>query len=135
MSCIVAKKPELEESTEELISVVRKWQGIEDMSIAACAELEEKTKNPLMREILESFRQDSLLKREVQQIMITCLRREICGPSPTELGRIWECLEMHAEFEQKTMALAEKARRCCRLSILRHLFSSLMEHDKGLTDY
>lgn len=129
------EKLELEGNTEELISIVQKWQGIEDMSIATCAEIEGKTKDPLIRLIIDSLRQDALLIREVQQIMIARFRRDANGLSPTELGRIWECLDHHAEIEKKTIALAEKARRTCLLSILRELLASLMAHEKSVSSF
>jgi hypothetical protein len=125
------------ENLEELASTLRRWQEIEDSSVATCSEVMAKTKNPLIHLVMEIIRQDSVMHKKVQQVMIDSLEKTAISLTPEELGEVWESIERHAEAEKETLALADKARRNCRLFVLRHLLTYLVEdeqkHDRLLT--
>ena len=124
------KKEKPAENLAELVSALRRWQEIEDGSVASCSEIIDATRNPLIRLIMEIIRQDSVMHKKVQQVMIDSLEKEAISLSPDELGQIWESIERHAELEKETIALAEKARRNCRLFVLRHLLTYLVEDEQ-----
>ena len=50
-----------QERIENMVSVLREWQGIERLSMNDTAEIMEKTSNPLIRMIMEIIRHDSLM--------------------------------------------------------------------------
>jgi rubrerythrin len=118
------------ENASELLSTLRRWQEIEEASITACSTIIEKTQNPLIRVVMEIIRQDSVTHKKVQQVMIDSLEKQAISLTPEELGAIWESIERHAEMEKETIALAEKARRNCRLFVLRHLLTYLIEDEQ-----
>jgi type III secretory pathway component EscV len=118
------------ESMQELATILRRWQEIEDGSVAATSAIMEKTRNPLIRLVMEIIRQDSVMHKKVQQVMLDSLEKEAISLTPEELGEIWESIERHAEMEKETIALAEKARRNCRLFVLRHLLTYLLEDEQ-----
>ncbi|HZP02676.1 MAG TPA: hypothetical protein VFD30_20665 [Terriglobia bacterium] len=124
------KRERQAENASELLSTLRKWQEIEDASVTACSAIIEKTQNPLIRVVMEIIRQDSITHKKVQQVMIDSLEKEAISLTPEELGAIWESIERHAEMEKETIALAEKARRNCRLFVLRHLLTYLIEDEQ-----
>jgi hypothetical protein len=130
MSKAVQKREKAAENTQELISTLRRWQEIEDGSVAACSGIIDKTQNPLIRLIMEIIRQDSVMHKKVQQVMIDSLEKQAISLAPEELGHIWESVEHHAEMEKETIALAEKARKNCRLFTLRHLLTYLIEDEQ-----
>ncbi|MEJ2007762.1 MAG: hypothetical protein P8Z30_06320 [Acidobacteriota bacterium] len=130
MSEASQKKQKAAENTAELISTLRKWQEIEDGSVVACSGIIDKTENPLIRLVMEIIRQDSVMHKKVQQVMIDSLEKQAISLTPEELGQIWESIERHAEMEKETIVLAEKARKNCRLFVLRHLLSYLIEDEQ-----
>jgi hypothetical protein len=137
MSTAFQKKQGQTEDSPDLVSVLRRWQEIEDASVAGCSEVMEKTQNPLIRLVMEIIRQDSVMHKKVQQVMIDSLEKQAISLTPEELGTIWESIERHAEMEKETIALAEKARRNCRLFVLKHLLTYLLDdeqkHDRLLS--
>jgi hypothetical protein len=124
------KKEKTAESLAELASTLRRWQEIEDASVAGCTEIIEKTENPLIRLVMEIIRQDSVMHKKVQQVMIDSLEKQAINLTPEELGQIWESIVRHAEMEKETLALAEKAQQNCRLFVLRHLLTYLIEDEQ-----
>lgn len=130
MSEAIQKKAKPAENTGELVTTLRRWQEIEDGSVEACSGIIEKTDNPLIRLVMEIIRQDSVMHKKVQQVMIDSLEKQAISLTPEELGQIWESIERHAEMEKETIALAEKARKNCRLFILRHLLTYLIEDEQ-----
>jgi hypothetical protein len=137
MSTAPKRKQKPAKESPDLVPLLRKWQAIEDLSVAGCTEVMEKTKNPLIRLVMEIIRQDSVMHKKVQQVMIDSLEKEAISLTPDELALIWDSVERHAEMEKETIALAMEARRDCRLFVLRHLLTYLLEdeqkHDRLLT--
>ena len=118
------------EDSPDLVPLLRRWQEIEDASVAGCTEVMAKTQNPLVKLVMEIIRQDSVMHRKVQQVMIDSLEKQAISLTPEELGDIWESIERHAELEKETIDLAEKARKNCRLFVLRHLLTYLLEDEQ-----
>ena len=125
------------ENLTELVSTLTRWQEIESAAIAQTTAVMEKTRNPLIRLVMEIIRQDSAMHRRVQQVILDSLEKEAFSLTPEELGDVWEMIEKHSSMEKETIALAEKARRNCRLFVQRHLLTYLIEdeqkHDRLLT--
>ena len=130
MKKALRKKESSAENLAELASTLRKWQEIEDGSVAACTSIIEKTENPLIRLVMEIIRQDSVMHKKVQQVMLDSLEKQAISLTPEELAEIWESIERHAEMEKETLILAEKAQKNCRLFVLRHLLSYLIEDEQ-----
>jgi rubrerythrin len=125
-----AKRREPATGTSELVSVLRKWQEIEDGSVASTTQITTKTKNPFIRLVMEIIRQDSMMHKKVQQFMIDSLEKEAVSLTPEELGEIWDHVERHAEMEKETIELAEQLRKNCRLFVQRHLLTYLIEDER-----
>ncbi len=118
------------ENEPELAATLRQWQAIEDGSIAQTTLIMEKTANPLIRLVMEIIRQDSVMHKKVQQVLIDGIEKEAFSLTPEELGGIWSLIEKHAEMEKDTLVLAEKARKNCRLFVQRHLLTYLIEDEQ-----
>ena len=130
MSEPVQKKAKSSENLVELASTLRKWQEIEDGSVASCTAIIDKTETPLIQLVMEIIRHDSVMHKKVQQVMIDSLEKQAISLTPEELGQIWESSERHGEMEKETLVLAEKARENCRLFVLRHLLTYLIEDEQ-----
>ena len=118
------------ENLEELKATIGRWQEIEVASVAQTTQIMERTQNPLIRLVMEIIRQDSVMHKRVQQVILDSLEKEAFTLTPEELGEIWDMVEKHAEMEKETIALAEKARRNCRLFVQRHLLTYLIEDEQ-----
>jgi hypothetical protein len=118
------------ESLAELRTTLKRWQEIEDASVAHTTALMERTKNPLIRLVMEIIRQDSVMHKRVQQVILDSLEQQAFTLTPEELADIWDMIEKHAELEKETITLAEKARRNCRLFVQRHLLTYLIEDEQ-----
>jgi rubrerythrin len=125
------------ENLEELVALLKKWQDLEVATVAQTTKIMEKTKNPLIRLVMEIIRQDSGMHKRVQQVILDSLEKEAFSLTPEELADVWDLIEEHAEMEKETIALAEKARKNCRLFAQRHLLTYLIEdeqkHDRLLS--
>ncbi|HUB77462.1 MAG TPA: hypothetical protein VMB03_01630 [Bryobacteraceae bacterium] len=117
-------------SNEELISVLKQWQGLENATITHTTEVIGKTKNPLIQLLMEIIRQDSQMHYRVQQVLLDGLEKQSFTLTPDELGDIWDMIVKHDEMEKHTIELAEKALSRCRLFVQRHLLTYLIEDEK-----
>lgn len=122
--------PKTASKHEELTAILENWQNLETATISHTTEVISKTKNPLIRLLMEIIRQDSQMHYRVQQVLLDGMEREAFTLTPEELGDIWEMIEKHAEMEKQTIALAEKALSNCRLFVERHLLTYLIEDEK-----
>jgi len=126
-----------QEHIEELVGTLREWQGIERKAIDSCAEIMEKTDNPLIRQIMEIIRNDSVQHHRVQQFIIDSMTKEPVRLTPEELGQVWDEITAHDEVERKTIEIAKKLKEECRFFVQRALLDYLIvdeeKHDQLLT--
>ncbi len=134
-----AKGPE---RIEKLVGALRQWQAIERRAVDTCAEIMEKTDNPLIRQFMEIIRNDSVQHHRVQQFLIDSLTREQVKLTPEELGEVWDQITAHDEVERETIELAKECRKECRFFVQRALLDYLItdeeKHDhllKSLEDF
>jgi rubrerythrin len=124
------------ERIEKLVGTLRQWQTIERKAIDSCARIMEKTDNPLIREMMEIIRNDSVQHHRVQQFIIDSLTKEQVRLTPEELGEIWDEITAHDEVERETIELAKELREECRFFVQRALLDYLItdeeKHDKLL---
>ena len=118
------------ENLEELLSTLKRWQEIETATVSQTSAIMEKTKNPLIRLVMEIIRQDSAMHKRVQQVVIDSLEKEAFSLTPEDLAEVWDMIEDHARMEKETIELAEKAHKNCRLFVQRHLVGYLIEDEK-----
>jgi hypothetical protein len=122
-----AKGPE---QTAELVGLLREWQAIERQSVNTCAEIMEKTDNPLIRQFMEIIRNDSVQHHRVQQFIIDTLTKEAVRLSPEELAEVWDEITAHDEVERKTIEMAKKAKEQCRFFVQRALLDYLITDEE-----
>jgi hypothetical protein len=130
------KKAKGPERTEELVKALRRWQEVERQSIEHSAELMERTENPLIRQIMEIIRNDSVQHHRVQQFIIDSLTKTPVRLTPEELAEIWDEIEKHDAAEREVIELGKKMRDSCTFFVQRTLLDYLIydeeKHDKLL---
>ena len=127
----MAKQKEL---NENLVKTLKKWQKIEDESVKSTSAIIAKTKNPIVRQIMEIIKQDSAMHKKVQQVIIDSFEKEAINFDPEELSDIWEMVENHIELEKETIRLAEESRKNSNSFIVRYLLGYLMTDEQKHND-
>ncbi len=123
----MAKQKEL---NEKLVDTLKRWQKVEDDSVKSTSEIISKTKNPVVKQIMEIIRQDSAMHKKVQQLIIDSFEKEALYLSPDELGDVWSMVEKHIELEKETVRLAEESRKNSKSFFIRYLLGYLMTDEK-----
>jgi len=127
----MAKQKEL---NEKLVSTLKKWQKVEDASVQSTTEIIGKTKNPVVKQIMEIIKQDSAMHKRVQQLIIDSFEKEAIQLQPEELSNIWSLVENHIELEKETIRLAEESRKNSNSFIVRYLLGYLMTDEQKHND-
>lgn len=118
---------------EQMVAILRKWQEIERQAVNDMGTIMEKTRNPLIRLIMEIIRHDSLMHHRVQQFLIDSVT--VAAPSLTreDVAEIWDMVEAHDQAEKKTIELAhgllESAWTPIQKQLLDYLLRDETKHD------
>ena len=118
------------ELNEKLVKTLKKWQVVEDQSVKSTTEIMAKTKNPIIKHIMEIIRQDSAMHKRIQQLIIDSFEKQAISLSPEELADVWEMVEKHIELEKETIRLAEESRKNSKNYVVRYLLSYLMTDER-----
>jgi hypothetical protein len=68
----------------------------------------EKTKNPIIRLIMEVIQRDSQMHYRVQEWIADSLEDKAVSLTPEEIGEVWEIIERHIGLEKKSVEIAEQ---------------------------
>jgi len=99
---------------QKILSVMKRWQKIEDISVASTGRIMEQTENPMIHLVMEIIQRDSLMHHLVQQMVIDSLEREAISLSPDELNLVWDGIEKHIEIEKQTIEMGESVLQAMR---------------------
>ncbi len=97
------------EVQQEILANMKRWQKIENASIASTGNIIEKTDNPIVRIIMEIIQRDSQMHYRVQEFIASTLEGKAVVLSPEEVAKVWSMIEHHIELENQTIKLAESA--------------------------
>jgi hypothetical protein len=124
------------ERVENMVSVLRTWQGIERQSINDTAEIMEETKHPLIRLVMEIIRHDSLMHHRVQQFLIDSVTQRDVPMSREDIATIWSKIEEHDKVERRTIELAKQLKADAwspvHKQLLDYLLTDETKHDSLL---
>jgi hypothetical protein len=96
---------------DEMVKVLRDWQGIERQAMSFTSEISEKTDSTLIRMIMDIIRNDSHMHHRVQQYLIDTVTKESPAVTREDVVAIWESIEEHDAMEKRTIALAEQLKK------------------------
>jgi len=97
------------EVQKEIVANLRKWQKVENASVASTGNIIERTDNPVVRMIMEIIQRDSQVHYRMQEFIADSLESKTITFDPDELDDVWSMIEKHIELEKKTVKLAEAA--------------------------
>ena len=122
--------PTQKESIRNLLKVLKDWQLIEDNAVWNTSKIIKKTKNPLIKIIMEIIRQDSAMHKRVQQLILDNFEKGRISLDLSDLNAFWELVEEHDKIERKTIELAEKAIDETTSPLVRYLLKYLLVDEK-----
>lgn len=129
------------EKQEKLIEILRAWQRIENRSSSQAQEIIERTRNPVIRMVMEIIQRDSAMHYRVQQFVIDSFEGQAIDLTVDDLERVWGAIEAHIEAERKTgelVAAAQDAlagtRNVVQQLLLSYLANDERKHDQLLED-
>ena len=96
---------------DEMVDVLRTWQGLERQAMNDTAEIMEKTTSPLIRVLMEIIRHDSLMHHRVQQFLIDSVTKDADTVTREDIAHVWDQIEAHDRQEKKTIQMAEELRK------------------------
>jgi len=121
------------EIQEKIVSNMRRWQKIENASVASTSKVMEKTDNPLVRLVMEIIQRDSQFHYRVQEFIADSLETKAVALSTDELADVWGLIEKHIELEEKTLEMAKEsldALKGKKMLVQEYLLNYLMEDEK-----
>lgn len=98
------------EKQDKLVEILKAWQHIENRSVSQTAEIIDRTRNPVIRLVMEIIQRDSAFHHRVQQFIIDSLETQSISLSVDDLEQVWGAIEAHIESERKTGELVAAAR-------------------------
>jgi hypothetical protein len=102
------------EIQEQIIGNMRRWQKIENASVASTGNVIEKTENPIVRLVMEIIQRDSQMHYRVQEMIADSFESKTISLTPDELAEVWTMIEKHIELEKNTVRFANDALQTLR---------------------
>jgi len=121
-----------QEIQEQIVANMRRWQKIEDSSVASTGKIIEDTKNPVIRLVMEIIQRDSQMHHRIQEFIIDSLTTKAVELNPEELADVWDAIEQHIAIEKKTVELAQEALGALKdrkMLVQEYLLQYLMEDE------
>lgn len=97
------------EVQEKIVDNMKRWQKIENASVASTGKVIEKTENPVVRIVMEIIQRDSQMHYRIQEMIADSLESKTITLTPDELASVWDLIEKHIKLEEKTVELANEA--------------------------
>jgi hypothetical protein len=117
---------------QEIAGNMKRWQKIEDASIASTGRIIEKTDNPIIRLTMEIIQRDSQMHYRVQEWIADSLEKKAVALTPDELNAIWEMVERHISLEKRMIEIVEQtlgSLKGKRMVVQEYLLSYLLEDE------
>ena len=117
-----------------LVQALRRWQQIERESIEGAGVVMEKTRNPVVRLLMEIVRNDSVQHHRIQQFVIDSLTDTALTLTPDDVAAVWDEIAAHEGREAETIDLANAAKEECphfvQRELLDYVLSDELKHEK-----
>ncbi len=121
------------EIQEQLVNSMKHWQQIEDRSVESTGQVIAKTKNPLIRLVMEIIQRDSQIHHRVQQLIIDTVESKPINLSTDEMAAISEMIDNHLAIENQMVELVDNALASVRnrkMLVQEYLLNFLVEDEK-----
>lgn len=113
-----------------MLSLLKKWKGLEDQTIKSCDNILKKTKNPIIATLSGAIRNDSEKHKAILQLVIDGMTKTGFVLSPDDLADVASLLGKHIDLEQKSIDLAGEAIGLSRDTITTQMLKLILEDEK-----
>jgi len=96
------------EPRQEIIASMKRWQKVEDNSIASTGQIMQETDNTIIRLVAEIIQRDSQMHYTIQGWIADSLEYKAASLSPDELVKVGQMIARHLEIENKMIESAEE---------------------------
>lgn len=118
------------ERIQSTVDTLRSWQKLEREAIETTAEIMEETENPLIRQVMEIIRNDSVQHHRVQQFIIDVMTKSPVSMQAEDMANVWEKLEEHDKLEKEVIGIAKGLREECPDPVAKLLIGYLLEDEE-----
>lgn len=108
---------------------IKKWQEVEDQTIASSEDIIHATDNLLVKTIASIIMADSAKHKQVLDLMNDTLEGTVTL-QPEELADLSELLRNHLHIERESIRMAQDQYDNSRNFVIRHLLTYLLEDEK-----
>lgn len=115
---------------KELITLLRQWRGLEDLTIKSCAAILKKTHNPIVETLTTAIKNDSEKHKAILQLIIDGMTKKGFVLTPEDLAEVASFLDKHIDLEQKAIEMAEKAIELSRDAIVKQMLKTILDDEK-----
>ncbi|MGO9612639.1 MAG: hypothetical protein ACLPX5_06360 [Dissulfurispiraceae bacterium] len=116
-------------NSKQFLSIIRRWQKLEDGTIKSAEGMINKTTNPFVRTTMEMIKHDSEKHKIVLQAIIDAATKEAPHLRPDELASLAAMLYKHMEIEAQSIQLAAEAFKNSKLFVTGYFLSALLEDE------
>ena len=121
------------ELQETLLETMKRWQKIEDASVASTGRIIEQTQNPIIRLVAEIIQHDSQTHHRVQKFIASTLEGSPVSLSPDDMVEVWDSIEKHIKIEKQMVGQVEEALRTLegkKMLVQEYLLEYLREDER-----
>lgn len=115
---------------KKMLSILRKWKGLEEQTIRSCEAILKKTKNPIITTLSGAIKNDSEKHKAIIQMVIDSMTKTGFALSPDDLADVASLLGKHIALEQKSIDMAGEAIELSRDAITKQMLRLILEDEK-----
>ena len=126
------KKGKVKDLQVDIIDAMKKWQRMEDASLASTGRIIERTTNPIVRLVMEIIQRDSQMHYAVEKWVADSYESGAFVLSPDELNQVWALIERHIELEERMVDTVKKllpSLKGKRMVVQEYLLNYLLEDE------
>ncbi|MHB8881197.1 MAG: hypothetical protein ACYC69_06760 [Thermodesulfovibrionales bacterium] len=118
------------ERDKNLLTLLRQWKGLEDITIKSCSSIMKKSANPIIQTLTNAIRNDSEKHKAIIQLVIDSMTKKAIVLTSEDLADVAALLDKHIGIEQKAIDMAEEAIELSRDAIVVQMLKLILEDEK-----
>ncbi|TAN39338.1 MAG: hypothetical protein EPN25_11790 [Nitrospirae bacterium] len=118
------------ERDKNLLTLLKQWKGLEDITIKSCSSILKKSTNPIIQTLTNAIRNDSEKHKAIIQLVIDSMTKKAIVLTSEDLADVASLLDKHIGIEQKAIDMAEEAIELSRDAIVVQMLKLILEDEK-----
>lgn len=115
---------------KELLSLLRKWKGVEATTIKSCDAILKKSKNPILITLTTAIRNDSVKHEAIITLVMDSMTKTAYALAPEDLAGVASLLNKHIALEQASIDIATKSIEMTRDAVTKQLLKMILDDEK-----